>query len=85
MKGVAKRMVEIVEPQHEYIERVLVVLRSDCPQVRVATRKAEAEKYVAGLVCWKRRFWPNGKNALRTIALCVAGAAVCGVLAVLMW
>lgn len=84
-KSIAKRVVEIVEPQHAYIERVLVILRPDCPNVRVAARRTEAEKYVAGLVCWKRRLWPAGKGWLRTALLAGGLLAVCGVLALIFW
>lgn len=55
MKGVAKNVVEIIEPKSEYIERVLVFLRPDAPKVHVGHEQEEAEKYVAGLVCTKTR------------------------------
>ncbi|MEG0769766.1 MAG: hypothetical protein RSG59_07550 [Ruthenibacterium sp.] len=78
LKGVSKRVIEIVEPQHAYIERVLVVLKADSPPVRVGTRRSEAEKYVASLVCWRRSAWPRGVRGWCVAlgcAACLAGAA----------
>ncbi|MEG0911149.1 MAG: hypothetical protein RSB47_00155 [Ruthenibacterium sp.] len=77
MKGVTKRVIEIVEPQDACIERVLVFLRSDCASMRVGQKRAEAEKYVAGLVCYKRRLWPLQSKAARVI--CVAAAVILSV------
>lgn len=75
MKGVTKRVVEIVEPQNECIERVLVFLRSDCADMRVTQKKAEAEKYVSGLVCYKRSFFADNHKAVRVlVGVCGAGA-----------
>lgn len=79
-KSVSKRVVELVEPQHEYIERVLVVLKADCPPVRVGTRRGEAEKYVAGLVCWRRSALPHTARGWAVAVLCVC-AAVCALAA----
>lgn len=84
MKGIAKRVVEIVEPQHEYIERVLVVLRADCPEVRVEARKAQAEKYVSELVCWRQKLWPADGGARRALLLGLAFVGAAGFLT-LLW
>ena len=74
MKGVNKRVVEIAEPDSEYIERVLVFLRPQSGSVRVARQRAEAERYASGLVAWKRSIQPFS----RTAALVLAGAAAVG-------
>ncbi|MEF9969323.1 MAG: hypothetical protein RR867_08135 [Ruthenibacterium sp.] len=74
MKGVTKRVIEIVEPQDACIERVLVFLRSDCASMRVGQKRAEAEKYVAGLVCYKRRLWPLQNKAVRIV--CMVGGVI---------
>ena len=78
IKGISKRVIEITEPQHAYIERVFVVLRSDAPAVRVGTRRSEAEKYVAGLMCWRRAFVPHSAKGW---CILLGGAAVTAVLA----
>lgn len=74
MKGVNRRVVEIAEPDSEYIERVLVFLRPQSGAVRVARQRAEAERYASGLVAWKRALTPLS----RTGALVLAGAALLG-------
>ena len=76
MKGVNKYVVEIVEPQNEYIERVVVFLREDKSTLGIAAAQQEAENYVQNLVCWKRRFWPGGKKVAKA-----AGFALLGLLA----
>ncbi len=74
MKGVNKRVVEIAEPDSEYIERVLVFLRPQSGAVRVARQRAEAEEYASGLVAWKRSIGAFS----RTAVLALAGAAALG-------
>ena len=74
MKGVSRKVVEIAEPDSEYIERVLVFLRPQSGAVRVSRQRAEAEKYASGLVAWKRSI--GGFS--RTAALALAGAAALG-------
>ena len=54
MKGVNKRVIEINEPDSEYIEKVLVFLRQKDGRVNVARARQEAEGYVSTLVCWRR-------------------------------
>lgn len=76
MKGVSKRVIEITEPQNECIERVLVFLRADCASMRVAQKQAEAEKYVSGLVCYRRRLLPKNEKLVRTVSLALAGTAL---------
>ena len=83
MKGVTKRVVEIVEPQNEYIERVLVFLRSDCADMRVTQKKAEAEKYVSGLVCYKRSFFADKRKAMPVLG--AVGGAVAVIAVVLLF
>lgn len=80
MKGISKNVVEIVEPQDESIERVLVFFKPDSPAVRVGRQQDEAEKYVSGLVSWRAGLMPS-QHGLR-IALAVVGA-VC--LVALLW
>lgn len=52
MKGVNKRIIEIEEPENEYIEKVQVFLRQS-GNVRIAKSKEEAQKYAQGIVCFK--------------------------------
>lgn len=52
MKGVNKKVIEINEPESEYIEKVLVFLRQKDGHVNVARARQEAEGYVNTLVCW---------------------------------
>ncbi len=85
MKGVNKHVVEILEPQHEYIERVVVFLRQDKDNITTAEAQSEAENYVKKLVQWRRRPF---KKALRPwqvasgVLLCVLVLAVAVVLLV---
>ena len=55
MKGVNKRVIEINEPDSEYIEKVLVFLRQKDGRVNVARARQEAEgmsaHLCAGAVC----------------------------------
>lgn len=57
MKGINKRIIEIEEPENEYIEKVQVFLRQD-GNVRLAKSKEEAQKYASGIVCWKHSVLP---------------------------
>ncbi len=74
MKGVNKCVVEIVEPEDENIERVLVFLKPGCEAQRLGCGREAAEKYASGLVTWRRAFWPVWGIRLLTAAL-TAGAA----------
>lgn len=58
MKGINKRIIEIEEPENEYIEKVQVFLRQD-GNVRLAKSKEEAQKYASGIVCWKHSMLPS--------------------------
>lgn len=72
MKGVNKRVIEINEPDSEYIEKVLVFLRRKDGRVNVARARREAEGYVSTLVCWRRlplRLPPPKWIAAGTLAL----------------
>lgn len=73
MKGTSRQVVEIVEPQNEYIEKVVVFLRQDKGEVGIARGRQEAEAYAQSLVCWKKRLWPGSKALLWA---CLAGAGV---------
>ena len=48
MKGVNKCVVEIVEPQDESIERVLVFFKPESRAVQLGCQQDAAEKYVSG-------------------------------------
>ena len=80
MKGVNKRVVEIVEPQNEYIERVIVFLRQNNGDVKVAKSRSEAEKYVSGLVCWKRRVLPPLRPWMKAALAVGAGLLIAAAL-----
>ena len=60
MKGVNKCVVEIVEPQDESIERVLVFFKPESRAVQLGCQQDAAEKYVSGLVSWRRSILPLG-------------------------
>lgn len=76
MKSVAKRVIEVPQPEHPYFERIYVVLRADSPSIRISTARAQAEKYVAGLVCCRRALWPETKRGGLALA---AAALVLGI------
>ena len=63
MKGVNKCVVEIVEPQDESIERVLVFFKPESRAVQLGCQQDAAEKYVSGLVSWRRSILPLGPGA----------------------
>lgn len=81
MKGVNKHVVEIIEPQNEYIERVVVYLRQDKGDVGIALAQKEAEDYAHSIVCWRRGFWATGKKAVQTLAGIALGVLALAVLA----
>ncbi len=80
MKGVNKCVVEIVEPQDESIERVLVFLSRKAARCSWGARQDAAEKYVSGLVSWRRSILPLGPGARAALWAAAATAA-----AVLLW
>ncbi len=80
MKGVNKYVVEIVEPQNEDIERVLVFLKPDGNAVRLGQGQQAAEKYAMGLVTWRRRLF--SVDAALRLSL---GAAVAAFLCLAAW
>ena len=67
MKGVNKCVVEIVEPQDESIERVLVFFKPESRAVQLGCQQDAAEKYVSGLVSWRRSILPLGPGARRAV------------------
>ncbi len=77
MKGVNKCVVEIVEPQDESIERVLVFLKPESEAVRLGRSRDAAEKYAAGLVSWRSSLLSPRLRLclLLTAAALAAGAA----------
>ncbi|MBP8855087.1 MAG: hypothetical protein KBG54_01120 [Oscillospiraceae bacterium] len=74
MKGINRRVIEIVDTENEAIERVLVFFKPGAANMKLSTQKAQAEKYVAGLVCWRRLPWLTKTRAL--MGICVAAAAL---------
>ena len=66
MKGVNKCVVEIVEPESR--------------AVQVGCQQEAAEKYVSGLVSWRRSILPLGPGARAALWAAAATAA-----AVLLW
>lgn len=75
VKGVNKCVVEIVEPQDESIERVLVFFKPDSRAVQLGRQQDAAEQYVSGLVSWRRK-WSLSGQWLRVLPW-AAGAAAC--------
>ncbi len=65
MKGVNKCVVEIVEPQDESIERVLVFFKPESRAVQLGCQQDAAEKYVSGLVSWRRSILAAGTGRAR--------------------
>lgn len=80
MKGVNKCVVEIVEPQDESIERVLVFFKPESRAVQLGCQQDAAEKYVSGLVSWRRSILPLGPGARAALWAAPATAA-----AALLW
>ena len=80
MKGVNTGGVEIVEPQDESIERVLVFFKPESRAVHEGGQQQAAAKYVAGRVAWRRRIVPLGPGARAALWAAAATAA-----AVLLW
>ena len=80
MKGVNKWVVEIVEPQDESIERVLVFFKPESRAVQLGCQQDAAEKYVSDLVSWRRSILPLGPGARAALWAAAATAA-----AVLLW
>ncbi len=68
LKGVSKKIIEINEPEHEFIEKVYIVLKPNSSSIKISKRKSEAESYVSNLVCWRKTFLPLDKK-LRLIIL----------------
>ncbi len=62
VKAVSKKIIEINEPEHEYIEKIYVILKPKSPQVSITKRKSEAQQYVSNLVCWRRTLLPFNKK-----------------------
>lgn len=78
MKGINKRIIEIEEPENEYIEKVQVFLRQG-GNVRLAKSQEEAKKYAQGIVCFKPRgIEPKTKRMLvgAAVTLFCLGAVV---------
>ena len=75
MKGVNKCVVEIVEPQDESIERVLVFFKPESRAVQLGCQQDAAEKYVSGLVSWRRSILPLGPGARAALWAAAATAA----------
>ncbi len=81
IKGTSKKIIEILNPEHEYIEKVLVILKADSPSVKISTKKKQAEKYVEGLVCWKKSILPFSlRPTPKKTALFIIAAAVAAIL-----
>lgn len=80
MKGVNKQVIEISQPESEYIEKVLVFLRQRDGRVNPARARTEAEEVVSSLVRW-RRFLPW---IPRRRLIWLGGAAAAAVAAVLL-
>ncbi len=76
IKGVNKKVIEITNPQHEFFEKVYVVLKADCPGVKISVKKSQAEKYVANLVCWRRSFLPFNVKKIPVIPVFIALLAI---------
>ncbi len=76
IKGVNRKVIEITNPQHEFFEKVYVVLKADCPGVKISVKKSQAEKYVANLVCYRRSLLPFNTNKLPIIPLCIGALAI---------
>ena len=76
MKGVNKRIIEIEEPDNEYIEKVQVFLRKD-GKVKLAQGREEAQKYATGIVCTK----PNVTMKNEYLKYLLSGAGIVGIIA----
>ena len=75
MRGINHRVVELHPENSEWIETVWVVLRPGAGQVHLAESRQEAERFVNGLVCWKRRTLAAGWETALLAGLAAAGLA----------
>lgn len=72
MTGTGKRVIDIVETEHECVDRVLVFLKPGLSDVQLSRAAGEADSYARRLIVKKRR-----SGALLGAALAfIAGAAV---------
>lgn len=79
MKGVNKRVIEIVQTDNDAIERVLVFLKPNSGNVKISHQKLEAEKYVSGLVSFRRIPWFKSKKAMYFGALMLTAVGIASV------
>ncbi len=80
IKGVSKKIIEINEFEHEFIEKVYVVLKAKSPQVKISKQKSEAENYVSNLICYKRNILPFSKKTRYFVYSCIAACAIATIL-----
>ncbi len=74
MKGLNRKVIEIVETNSELIERVIVILKPGVPAARLRDEHAQIEQCISGISCKKRLRW----------GWITAGAAAVILLAVLL-
>jgi len=76
VRGVNKKMVEVVEMDHEYFERAILIVRPPQQQQEEPLLRQEASRYIKSL-----RYRPSGKKQLSGRALMLfrlGGAAAAG-------
>ncbi len=74
MRGLNRRVIEIVEPNSELIERVIVILKPGAPAAAFREEENKLERCLAGVCCKRRpRLW-----------LAVGAAAVAAAAALLL-
>lgn len=83
VRGVSKKMVEVVEMDHEYFERAILIVRPPQQEKEEPLLRQEASRYVKSL-----RYRPSDKKQLPPRALLafrmgVAAAAGAGLMALL--
>lgn len=76
VRGVNKKMVEVVEMDHEYFERAILIVREMQQEQDEPMLRQEASRYIKNL-----RYRPSGKKLLAGRALALfrlGGAAAAG-------
>ncbi|MEG1944125.1 MAG: hypothetical protein RR058_01710 [Oscillospiraceae bacterium] len=76
MKGVSKKVIEIVDADNEYIERVLVFLKPGTKDVRIRSGSECAKNYVSTLTCEKKKISTAKLFAIIAALTCLAATAL---------
>ena len=73
VKGLNRKVIEIVEPNSEFVERVIVILKPGVAQARLREEQENLDNYVSAVCCKKKKisgWW------IAAAAAAVLGAAL---------